>query len=140
MKKRGKKKEIKKEDLVEKIKELNKSLIIEIFVLIYFIVSMFLKISWFIIIPITVLVFLYEEFKITRLREEIGFDNSGELYKIIGMIVAFFGFTLFFTSPFFIKAAVQLALPLAIIVIGAFVFLISKFYDKPRIDLRKIAK
>lgn len=142
MKKRGKirKQKVGKRDIAKDVKELNKSMIIEILVLVYFIVSVLIGITLFITLPVTVLIFAYEEFRIKRLKEKIGFDNSGETCRIIGIITAFIGFALLFSSPFFIKIITQLAIPISIITAGAFIFLISKFYDKPRVDLERLKR
>ncbi len=133
MVKRGKK----KEEVATNINELNKSMIVEIIVLVYFIVSMFLRINIFITLPITIALFSYEEYRIRKIKERIGFNKGGEIYRILGIIISFVGFAILISSPIFIKIASYLIYPIVLIVIGTFIFLISKFYDKPKTNLKE---
>jgi len=137
MKKRKEKKLTKPQQIVEDMREINKSMIIEIFVLVYFILSILLGVTLFITIPLTVIIFSYEEFKIKKAKDRIGFNHGGNLYRIMGIIIILAGFILLISSPFFFKVMAQIAIPVTIIVVGAFIFLISKFYDAPKPDLEK---
>ena len=132
MKKRKEKKLTKQQQIVEDMREINKSMIIEIFVLIYFILSILLSITLFITIPLTLILFSYEEFKIKKAKERIGFSRGGNLYRIMGIVIILTGFVLLISSPLFFKVMVQMAIPATIIVVGTFIFLISKFYDAPK--------
>lgn len=119
-------------EVVESMRELNKSMLIEIFVLIYFILSLFLKIFLYITIPIAILILIYEEYKINKIKKEMGFDRGGETSRILGIIICLTGFALLISSPLFKELIMKLILPITIITVGAFVLLISKFYDSPK--------
>lgn len=135
MKKRGKK----EQEFAEEMRKINKSMVIEIFVLIYFILSFFLKVPLFMSIPILIIVFGFCEFKIHQAKTRIGFGKEGQPYRITGIIIILLGFFLLISSPFFVQVMEMLAIPITLIVVGVFIFLLSKFYDNPKAKgLKKI--
>ena len=110
-------------------KELNKHLVFEIIFLIDFIVLILLGVSICVLVPILVIIFGIIEYRIEKFREEIGYIKKSRVIKLIGETIVFFGFALLIISPFFIKFLRLLVLPIVLIIVGTFLFLISKFYD-----------
>ncbi len=127
----------KRQQFVEDMRDINKSMIVEIFVLIYFIISLLLRITLFVTVPVTAILFFYEEFRIKRAKGRIGFNREGNICRVIGISVILIGFALLITSPLFIKVMIQLAIPITLVVVGASIFLISKFYDTPKVNFKK---
>ncbi len=114
--------------------KISNHMIFEIIELLIFILVAFFDYGLFFLIPISLL-FFYHETQLRKLRKEINYDESGKPFRIIGIITVLIGILFLITSPLFLEAIRYLrllSLPISLIVIGLFVYIVSKFYDKKK--------